>query len=236
MNEVYEEQLEKVRSSFVNLRLESNSRIKTLEAEIKKRRHTIGQLSSEVARLRGGVMGMVQPRNSVAALDHWDLARTQRELNAVFDERGRQEAAWGMQLHPPQQYVHILNEEFLEAQTEIAKTVNDFVFRPPGHPVTVENFRKLHEELKQTAAVAVAMMEVISRGLESGGVAVANDETSVCAFCLTKVFTVDTKEVQLGMLRVVRVCKLHDSFVVLSELWQSESELRQSEGEDSEHA
>lgn len=80
-------------------------------------------------------------------------------LRDVVAERLRQEQKWGPQNHRQMVWLGILAEEFGEA----AKEVNDFHFRP-GRDQTEDYQRKrLREELIQTAAVAVAMVESLDR-------------------------------------------------------------------------
>ena len=72
----------------------------------------------------------------------------------VIGERLRQEAKWGQQDHPPGIWLGILGEEFGEVCKEIAES--------QARPLDVAHLR---EELIQTAAVAVAWVEAIDRGL-----------------------------------------------------------------------
>ena len=79
--------------------------------------------------------------------------------NAVRDalaERRRQEALWGRQDHDPFVYVTILTEEV----GEVAEAAHDTFFG--GKAGGVEAIRK---EAVQVAAVALAMVESLDRGL-----------------------------------------------------------------------
>jgi NTP pyrophosphatase (non-canonical NTP hydrolase) len=73
-------------------------------------------------------------------------------LRFIRYERGLQDAKWGVQDHPLMTWLGILAEEFGEA----AKEINEFHFRDG-------NIGNMRDELVQTAAVAVAMIEYIDR-------------------------------------------------------------------------
>lgn len=80
-------------------------------------------------------------------------------LRDVVAERLQQEQKWGLQNHRQMVWLGILAEEFGEA----AKEINEFHFRP-GVDQTEQYARsRVREELVQTAAVAVAMIESLDR-------------------------------------------------------------------------
>lgn len=74
-------------------------------------------------------------------------------LHEVQAERTMQDMKWGDQNHSQMVWLGILAEEFGEA----AKEVNEFHFGREQNPA------KLRQELIQTAAVAVAMIESLDR-------------------------------------------------------------------------
>jgi NTP pyrophosphatase (non-canonical NTP hydrolase) len=85
-------------------------------------------------------------------------------LDLVKTERKRQDAKWGKQNHTPQVWLTILAEEF----GEVAKEVCDYNFMPSSTPdhlgfAKLEIAKRIKEELIQTAAVAVAMIESLER-------------------------------------------------------------------------
>lgn len=90
-------------------------------------------------------------------------------LTLIELERNRQDRIWGPQNHSQIVWLGILAEEF----GELAKEVNEFHFRPAmnANPVVVDTYeqclgiqkQKLEEELVQTAAVCVAMLESLWR-------------------------------------------------------------------------
>lgn len=97
-------------------------------------------------------------------------------MNQVYhdieNERSRQDAKWGPQNHLQMVWLGILSEEFGEA----AKEVNELHFRPGGtvpqnsvayqiepHDTIFTQRKRLRDELVQTAAVAVAMIESLDR-------------------------------------------------------------------------
>lgn len=83
----------------------------------------------------------------------------QRAVADVLDERVRQDARWGEQNHATFVYLAILVEEVGElAQAELHR-----IFGGPGG--TKEHVR---EEAVQTAAVALAIIECLDRGLQPG--------------------------------------------------------------------
>lgn len=73
-------------------------------------------------------------------------------MKFVENELARQEAKWGVQMHPPAYWILILAEEFGEA----AKEANELTFRTGN----TENYRM---ELIQTAAVAVNALVTFDR-------------------------------------------------------------------------
>lgn len=82
-----------------------------------------------------------------------------RALVDVEEERSRQDAKWGVQQHDPPDYFAILSEEV----GEVAELVVEWRF---GREADREaRLRLMREELVQTAAVAVAMVEEIDRRL-----------------------------------------------------------------------
>lgn len=87
-------------------------------------------------------------------------------IREVVAERMRQEQIWGPQNHRQIVWLGILAEEFGEA----AKEINEIHFRPDQLPTgevslesTKEQRKRVREELIQTAAVAVAMVESLDR-------------------------------------------------------------------------
>ena len=76
-------------------------------------------------------------------------------LSQVLSERERQYKKWGPQNHAPIRWLPILAEEFGEVSKEVCKMYE-------GN-VDLVNYR---EELIQTAAVCVAMVESLDRGNE----------------------------------------------------------------------
>lgn len=94
-------------------------------------------------------------------------------LEAVRDEREKQDRKWGEQNHDPARYFAILAEEV----GEVAKEVVEYTFLevssklPQDLPsVIAEQEKRLMEELVQTAAVAIAMVECILRRKYKEGV------------------------------------------------------------------
>ena len=83
---------------------------------------------------------------------------TSSVLKEVKAERARQDAKQGQQNHEPVKYFAILSEEF----GEVAKEVVEYTFAvsKEGQLTRMKNMR---EELVQTAAVAVAMIESLDR-------------------------------------------------------------------------
>jgi hypothetical protein len=73
-------------------------------------------------------------------------------LNAVVDERIRQELRWGIQRHSWPEWTCILTEEFGEA----AQMANQLLW---ANGATAIQLATLREELVQSAAVIVAMIE-----------------------------------------------------------------------------
>jgi len=73
-------------------------------------------------------------------------------LGEVDHERRLQNQKWGTQNHPQVEWLAILAEEF----GEVAKEVNEVHFRQ-------KDYAHLREELLQTAAVCVAMIESLDR-------------------------------------------------------------------------
>lgn len=86
----------------------------------------------------------------------WPDGTTGDVVREVYEERGRQDAKWGQQEHEPERYFSILAEEFGEVAKEVVE------FHSPGVD-KVERLRNMREELIQTAAVAVAMVECLDR-------------------------------------------------------------------------
>jgi len=81
--------------------------------------------------------------------------KTQTVLVDVLFERRKQDEKWGEQNHDPAWYLAILGEEFGEACQAALQT------RFGGKHGGLLNLRN---ELIQTAAVAVAMVECLDRG------------------------------------------------------------------------
>lgn len=90
------------------------------------------------------------------------MVKTKKVLKEVYAERVAQESKWGQQNHHPVEYFAILAEEF----GEVAKEVVEHNF---CGDVVIKNKRlkAMREELIQTAAVAVAMVECLDRNNDS---------------------------------------------------------------------
>ena len=80
-----------------------------------------------------------------------------KALVDIEKERARQDQMWGEQNHNPSDWLAILMEEVGEA----AKII---VERRFDHANTDDDYEDLRDELVQTAAVAVAMIECLDRG------------------------------------------------------------------------
>lgn len=80
-------------------------------------------------------------------------------LAEVYMERKSQDSKWGIQNHDQMTWLGILAEEFGEA----AKEVNELYFRPDMNQTKGHLTKRVREELIQTAAVAVAMIESLDR-------------------------------------------------------------------------
>jgi len=100
--------------------------------------------------------------------------KTDAVLVEVLQERKRQEEKWGQQNHPPIEYCAILGEEVGEVNKAALEAHFGYKWkgRKDGYtvihqPKTVgaklAHWRDLREELIQTAAVAVAMVESLDR-------------------------------------------------------------------------
>lgn len=97
--------------------------------------------------------------------------RFQRIIRDVLAERRRQDAKFGEQNHPPQDWLAILAEEV----GEFSRAHMDLYYTQPLEPgVSIEERnafqasidakrRHLREELVQVAAVAIAMLECADR-------------------------------------------------------------------------
>ena len=81
-------------------------------------------------------------------------AETTSAIAEVVAEMNRQRELWGEQNHNPHIYMNILFEEVGEA----AQALNEFYFKK--EPKELEHLR---EELVQTAAVAISIVECIDR-------------------------------------------------------------------------
>ena len=81
-------------------------------------------------------------------------------LQEVKNERDRQDAKWGVQNHHPVEWLSILGEEF----GEVCKASCEAHFKYENG----ETWKNYREELIQTAAVAVAMVECLDRNGEPG--------------------------------------------------------------------
>ncbi len=81
-------------------------------------------------------------------------AETTIAIAEVVAEMNRQRELWGEQNHNPHIYMNILFEEVGEA----AQALNEFYFKK--EPKELEHFR---EELVQSAAVAISIVECIDR-------------------------------------------------------------------------
>ena len=73
-------------------------------------------------------------------------------LDEVYEERKKQQEKWGQQTHSPADWYTVLGEEY----GEVGHAINE------GHTL---NYR---EELVQTAAVCVAMIDSIDRQIKRG--------------------------------------------------------------------
>jgi hypothetical protein len=86
-------------------------------------------------------------------------------LNAVVDERIRQELRWGIQRHSWPEWTCILTEEIGEA----AQKANQLHWADGGTAFQMEPLREeFREELVQSAAVIVAMIEHLDEIAETG--------------------------------------------------------------------
>jgi NTP pyrophosphatase (non-canonical NTP hydrolase) len=89
-------------------------------------------------------------------------------MNDVLRERARQDLKWGQQDHDPFCYLAVLGEEVGEAN----QAALELRFQAQG-PASTEIYRDHYrEELVQVAAVAIAMVECIDRGIWHWGDAV----------------------------------------------------------------
>lgn len=86
-----------------------------------------------------------------------------RVFKDIQEERERQEKKWGTQNHKPEIWLTILAEEF----GEVSKEVCDFYFlTDKTHRADVPRWlmlKRLRDELVQTCAVGVAMLESLDR-------------------------------------------------------------------------
>lgn len=73
-------------------------------------------------------------------------------LEDILTERARQDVKWGVQNHENSFWTAILGEEFGEVCKEV---VEDY------------NYGRLRKELVQVAAVAVAWVECLDRGMDA---------------------------------------------------------------------
>lgn len=80
-------------------------------------------------------------------------------LHDVSEERFAQDGKWGTQRHTWPEWLCILGEEFGEASTEANKAYWGWT-----EEERQERIAKLRQELVQTAAVAVAIIEHIDSG------------------------------------------------------------------------
>jgi hypothetical protein len=79
-------------------------------------------------------------------------------LQAVLDERARQDQRWGVQNHDPFLYLTILGEEY----GEMCKAALEARFSKPDKNKEML-IAHLREEAVQTAAVALAIVECLDR-------------------------------------------------------------------------
>lgn len=79
----------------------------------------------------------------------------EKVLSEVKAERERQDKKWGQQNHHPVEWLAILGEEF----GEVSKAACEAYF----HYENGETWADYRNELIQTAAVAVAMVECLDR-------------------------------------------------------------------------
>ena len=87
-------------------------------------------------------------------------------LKAVGDERNRQELLWGVQRHSWPEWMCILTEEIGEA----AQKANQLHWADGGTAFQMEPLREeFREELVQSAAMIVAMIEHLDEIAETGG-------------------------------------------------------------------
>lgn len=88
------------------------------------------------------------------------MNRTQQAvINALLEERARQDFKWGEQNHYPTIWLGILGEEF----GELCQAVNGTIFDNGTDLGGYENIRK---EAIQVAAVAVGFLECLERNKE----------------------------------------------------------------------
>ncbi len=77
-------------------------------------------------------------------------------IEAIINEREKQDSKWGEQNHKPIEWVSILTEEV----GEVAKAALESHFKHKGKDHKYSEYRK---ELIQVAAVALAMIESLDR-------------------------------------------------------------------------
>lgn len=94
--------------------------------------------------------GMTIDQFSVLLSADKSRGTTERALAAVANERNRQRDKWGVQQHSPAEWMAILGEEFGEACREAV----DVQWEHPGF-----SWQRLRQELVETAAVAVQIVE-----------------------------------------------------------------------------
>lgn len=80
-------------------------------------------------------------------------------VQAVIDERRRQDIKWGLQDHEPQYWVGILGEEF----GELCEAINETVFDNGPEARKKGGYENMRREAVQVAAVAVGFIEALDR-------------------------------------------------------------------------
>lgn len=93
--------------------------------------------------------------------------RTDEVLEAVRDERARQNVKWGRQNHEPGYWNAVLGEEFGEASEAMLNFVDLGPLAPSPKKPGISTASHYRQELIHVAAVAVAMIEQLDRESEA---------------------------------------------------------------------
>ncbi len=80
-------------------------------------------------------------------------------IQAVLQERARQDAKWGQQDHEPMAWMGILGEEF----GELCEAVNETHFNNGPEARKKGGYENMRAEAVQVAAVAVSFIEALDR-------------------------------------------------------------------------